>query len=110
MLVAYAPDGVGIDNTSLIITSDDADEPTVVVAISGDGVSVPAPEVHVDPLLLDFGDVSVGSSRALSLAITNTGAALLDDDSIAFGANTTDEFTITSGPTSGGIAPDAGVR
>jgi|GEM_PF-1500815 len=108
--VTYSPSDEGTDSGTLVIESDDSDEPKVTVSLSGNGVPVPVPEIDVTPLSLTYGDVYIGSDSTLSVTITNTGTADLDVTSIAFGAGTSADFAITSGPGSILLAPGANVR
>lgn len=81
--VTYSPSDEGADSGTLLIDSDDSDDPTVTVSLYGNGVPVPGPEIDVNPLSLNYGDVFIGSDSVLSVAITNTGPADLDVYSIA---------------------------
>ncbi len=74
--VTYTPNDVGSDAGTLTIGSTDPGQPTVVVSLAGSGVATPsACSVSVNPLALDFGQVSVGSQATLSTTVTNNGAS-----------------------------------
>jgi len=107
--VAYSPSDYGADSGTLVIESDDADEPEVTVSLSGNGVPAPPPDIDVSPMSLEYGDVFIGSSSSLSVTITNTGTADLEVTDIALGTGTNADFAITSGPASVVVAPGANV-
>ncbi len=92
--VTFAPDAVGGQSGNLTISSDDPDEGTVTVALSGNGIAKPAaPDIAVSPEALDFGDVYVGSSRSLNVTISNVGDAGLT----IYGVTTdNDKFSTTN--------------
>ncbi len=73
--IDYTPADIGADSGTLSIASDDADEPTVNVALSGTGVNVPPSVCQVAPLSLDFGAVEVGTSVTLTTTVTHTGTS-----------------------------------
>jgi hypothetical protein len=98
VVVTYSPSDVGVDSGTLVIESDDSDEPTVTVSLSGNGVTVAVPEIDVVPLSLNYGDVFIGADSSLTVTITNTGSADLEVTGIDLGAGSSPEFTITSGP------------
>ncbi len=88
--VTFNPTSTGIKTASLEISSDDADEGTVNVALSGTGTTVTAPEIDVTDTIGDandrsmpFGDILVGSGSTVETAtISNVGNAPLDVSNI----------------------------
>ncbi|HNT74232.1 MAG TPA: choice-of-anchor D domain-containing protein [Anaerolineae bacterium] len=94
--VAFAPISAGVKTATLTIHSNDADEPTVAVALSGTGL---AAEIIVAPLALDFGeqDVTAGPTLAQCVTVTNTGNADLHVTGIALTGDAAADFLITSG-------------
>ncbi len=72
--VFYTPDDTNPDNGSLLIGSDDPDEPEVSVALSGTGfVTDLACLPVVDPTKLAFGQVLVNNTLQLPVTLTNYG-------------------------------------
>ncbi|MEM6325603.1 MAG: choice-of-anchor D domain-containing protein [Bacteroidota bacterium] len=99
--VQFAPMAAGPAMGTLSIASNDADEPTVNVSLSGTGQTPAAPEIDVTPLTLDFGGVDVGSTADLMVTVSNAG----DADLIITGATEDgDAFSIASA-LPGPIAP-----
>jgi serine protease len=77
--VGFAPSTLGTLTGSVTVTSNDADEPTTVVSLSGTGVTPPAPVITVTPASLSFGNVPVSSgSAAANVTVGNTGSAQLN--------------------------------
>ncbi|MBN1418468.1 MAG: choice-of-anchor D domain-containing protein, partial [Planctomycetes bacterium] len=76
--VEYSPTGVGTDEGNLLVQSNDPDEPTVTIPLSGDGVPAPVQEIEVAPPELAFGSVTVGATKPLGLTVMNLGTAPLE--------------------------------
>ncbi|RMF88735.1 MAG: choice-of-anchor D domain-containing protein, partial [Nitrospinota bacterium] len=73
--IVYAPTDGGPDSGTLTITSDDPDEPTVPVTLTGTGVLPPNEcDITVSPLVLDYKSVDVGTTQTLSTTIGNVGS------------------------------------
>ncbi len=94
--IIFDPVSPGGKTATLTIHSDDADDPTVAVALSGTGV---APEITVAPLALDFGvqDVDAGPTIARQVTLTNDGNADLHVTGIALTGAAAADFLIESG-------------
>ena len=76
VVIDYAPSDAGGDSGSLEISSDDPDEPSVMVSLTGAGVPPVAPcDIDVNPLSLDFGSEEVGVTKTLTTSIGNTGGS-----------------------------------
>jgi len=73
-----------------ILTVNDA---TVIIA-----GEIPAPEIDVSPLALDFGDVQVGNSASLSTTISNVGTADLQVTDISLASGSSSDFSISAAP------------
>jgi hypothetical protein len=99
--VTFAPTATGLRSDSLVVRSNDADESTVNVALSGTGV---APMLEVTPPSLAFGDVSQGGSRLLMATLRNTGSAALSVTAISLNPGTSAEFSL-AGPSTANLAP-----
>ncbi|MCX7835536.1 MAG: choice-of-anchor D domain-containing protein, partial [bacterium] len=73
----FAPTAVQGYNGTITISSNDSDEPSVAVNLTGNGVPVPAPEIDVTPLSYNYGNVTVGQSNFTTVTISNIGNANL---------------------------------
>lgn len=73
VLVGFVPTTFLTYDTEIVIVSNDPDEPEKRVPLLGKGVDGPVPEISVDPLTLDFGDVAAGASSTLWFTVTNVG-------------------------------------
>lgn len=107
LTVTFAPGDLGDRSATLTITSDDEDEGTLEVPLSGTGVLLP--DIEVTPLSLDFGEVFIGASEDLEVTITNAGEGPLTVSEIG-GADTLDApFTIAAETcTAAPVDPGAG--
>lgn len=63
---------------ALTLTSDDVDNPSLVVQLTGRGVPEPTPDVSVEPLSLDYGPVLPPAQSVLHFTIGNVGDAPLE--------------------------------
>jgi len=105
--VIYSPTDNVPDTGSLVITSNDPDEPTITVVLSGDGnvVAPDLPNIDVDPTTLAFGTIDVGNSSTLTTTITNDGTANLSVSALNLSGNT--EFSLGTAPaTPFNVAPN----
>ncbi|MEM7110324.1 MAG: choice-of-anchor D domain-containing protein, partial [Bacteroidota bacterium] len=73
--VSFSPTALGAVDGDLIITNNDADNPQLMVSLSGNGVE--APIIAVDPSELSVA-LDRGTSTSETLTITNNGVAPLD--------------------------------
>lgn len=73
----FAPLTVGPTPGTLVIESNDLDRPVVNVKLTGLGRVPYAPEIDVDPVTLDFGDVALDALASDIVTITNLGDAPL---------------------------------
>ena len=101
--VSYTPGQVGSDTGNLAVNSNDPDTATVDVGLSGNGVQQQVNEcnISVNPLALNFGNVNLGDSPALSTTVSNSGAAACSVNLVRTGSN---DFAIT-GAASFNVAP-----
>jgi hypothetical protein len=94
--VDYAPSGAGSDSASLRIKSNDPDEQSVTVALSGSGQTAAGdPDIDVSPLTLDFGTVSVGSTASRTTTIQNVGGQDLTVTALSLGGSA--DFALGAG-------------
>ncbi len=94
--VAFDPASTGARGAVLTIESDDGDEASVDVILSGRGIDR---EIVVAPDSLAFGeqDVNAGATAPQAVIITNTGSADLHVTGIALTGNNPAAFVIASG-------------
>lgn len=76
--IRFAPEEYGPREAELQIISTDPEGSTVVVELLGEYLGTGSPRISVAPGTLDFGMVDVGSSRTLTLTVSNDGDTLLD--------------------------------
>ncbi len=75
--VTFSPQSVGDRSGDITILSN---LPPATVTLRAQGVSqpaVPVPQISVDSSKRDFGDVEVGSSKSITVTVTNSGDASL---------------------------------
>jgi hypothetical protein len=81
--VTFKPSAVGPANGTLIITASGQSTAAASVTLTGTGAgSVATPAISVNPASLDFGTVTVGQTKDLSVQVSNTGTATLNVTSI----------------------------
>ncbi len=103
--VTYTPDNETADNGRIDIPSNDPDEPLVVLNINAPAA---APDIEVDPLLVDFGDVKLYVLETEWVTISNVGTA--DLEIYGCSEHGDPEFTIETDPTGTVLAPGDSVQ
>lgn len=94
--VSFTPSATGPASGNLAIDSDDVDEPTVNVALGGNGTSTPTvADINLSPATLDFGSPMVGSTVRGDAYIQNVGTGDLNVSGLAITGST--DFQILSG-------------
>jgi hypothetical protein len=101
ILVEYAPLDLVPDGAEITITSDDLDEPVVVVALLGD--ATPTPDIQLTPPVLQFGQVMVGNDLSLAADVANVGTADLTLGTLVVAG--TAEYTLAMDPSGVVLAP-----
>jgi len=105
--VTFNPSGAGVRNDVLTIISNDSDEGSFVINLTGVQLTVPAPEIQITnsgTILVsgtgnvNFGTFSVGNAGDLTLTLYNIGSADLIIGSISIIGNNPESFSI--GPVS----------
>ena len=82
LVFTFAPSATGARAASLQIASD-ASNPLVAIALTGNGLPVPAPVLTLAPAVVDFGQQTVGGAYPPQTAtLTNTGTATLSISTI----------------------------
>ncbi len=104
--VTFDPTSLGAKSATITITSDDPDEPSVVVNLGGTGVM---PEITVAPLALAFGSqgTAAGATASQAVTITNDGTSTLTISSVGLTGTDPGEFAIASDTGEGTLAPAA---
>lgn len=103
--VRFNPTAVGNHTGRLTITSNDPNESRVVVELSGEGIPT-APEIEVTPSALDFGTVTPGRTKELTLAVRNVGTAVLQVTTLALESSGS-SFALVSPAAPFDLAPSA---
>ena len=82
--VQFKPDSAKNFSGNLTISSNDPANPSLLVRLSGTGVSSTGnPQINVNPTSLNFGSVPVGLTSTMSLKITNQGTGTLTVTSLS---------------------------
>jgi hypothetical protein len=106
IVVGFTPTSTGPKATTLRLTSDDQDEPTIDVALSGTG-TVLVPDISVTPTSHNYGTQGVGTSVTQSFTISNTGTGDLNVGASTLTGPDASEFAFVSGQAGFTIAPGA---
>ncbi|MBL0175163.1 MAG: choice-of-anchor D domain-containing protein [Ignavibacteria bacterium] len=99
----FAPGATGVKTAALQIASNDPNLPIARVGLTG-VCSTAAPVISLSETALDFGTVTVGSSRTRFLTIRNSGSVTLTVSRSAIGGADSLGFVIVQ-PCGAGIAP-----
>jgi hypothetical protein len=73
--VTFQPSSAGRQSATITLSSNDPDEGTAVVSVSGYGTAIPNPDISLSTATLSFGDVQVGQSTTQSFTISNRATA-----------------------------------
>ncbi len=105
--IVFRPSAGGPASVFLRFATDAIDEPLAAVQLTGRGTDG---ALCADPAVVDFGDVAVGSSRTLNVAITNCGIKPVTVDALALALNPDGafSFTLNGAPASTPIGPIEG--
>jgi Abnormal spindle-like microcephaly-assoc'd, ASPM-SPD-2-Hydin/CARDB len=91
--VAFTPTTVGAQVSTVRISSNDTNQPTLSVIVNGSGMSVAGAGIAVSPTSLDVGTALVGSTVATGMVtVTNTGTSTLNLSNVA---TTNPAFTVS---------------
>lgn len=95
--IMFSPSGEGSRAATLTIDSNDADNATVSIPLSGNGVLAPEPNIALSATQLNFGEVQAGVTEELAVTVNNTGsAALLISGNISLSGTDASEFFQTN--------------
>jgi hypothetical protein len=87
--VTYTPTAV-VKTKDIILILSSAENSPLPITMQGTGADPTAPKLTISPASLTFGDVTVGSSTALSATLTASNAAV----TISSGSSTSSEFSV----------------
>ena len=102
LVVEYSPGTYEFNNDTIVILSNDEDEPITYVYLDGSG---DAPIIHVTPSTYDFGTVYIGCDDALGILIENYGNADLEITDLEYFASLPVDFSIEDYETEEGPLP-----
>ncbi len=113
--VLFEPTATGPFNDTLDVPSDDPDQPTVTVSVTGTGVAVPVGDISVTDsvspsgdLQVVYGNVGLGSSVNQTITVSNAGTGNLVIGTVGSGNSLAAPFTVVSTTCSGQtLAPAA---
>jgi len=105
MDVTFTPSSLGGKSATLRISSNDPDEDPFDVALAGNGVSAPVPDIASSPTSHDYGDVVVNTSSAQLFVISNVGSADLNVSSTSLAGTDAAQFSIDSGAAAFVLSP-----
>ena len=103
VFVEYSPVDTGSDSAQVEIPSNDPDENPIYLDLNG--AELPLPDIDVDPLVVDFGDVDVNTSSTLSVDVSNLGSATLNVTGVTLAG--TSEFSYATGALPGSLGVGA---
>ena len=87
LMVTFTPTTDATNTASVLVESDDPDQPTVEIPLIGDGI---APDIEVSPADYDFGSVPIGCEMIQEVQIRNTGRDDLEVESLDFSTGSLD--------------------
>lgn len=93
--VELTPSVAGARSADLEIASDDPDTPLLVVALVGEGVPAPTPDITVTPPSHDYGIVEVGLTASQSFTVENVGSGDLSITSTTINGDA--DFQVVAG-------------
>jgi hypothetical protein len=77
--VQFSPTTTGEKEAIISVPSNDPDTPTLEIGLRGNGIDPPMPNIEVDPMEVNFGDIQVGiASYSQNVIVHNTGNAALE--------------------------------
>jgi len=94
IFVTFSPNSDGPRSATLQIRSNDPDENTIDVPLTGLGKKAPAPSLVVVPDSVTFGNVLLDSTMTQSLSIKNSGTASLRIATIGLTAGSSQDFAL----------------
>lgn len=109
VFVDFAPTAEVPSSDVLRIASNDPIDPLVDVTLSGVGTATPVPDIEINPTVLSFGSVGVGSTKTLSFTISNVGTGNLTVTVLRMGGAGNPAFSLNpAAPTPPVVIPPNG--
>lgn len=71
--LTFRPSLSGTVSDNLVITSNDPNNPSLTIPMTGTGSSSPVGRLAASPTTVDFGSVAIGSTATKQISLTNTG-------------------------------------
>jgi uncharacterized repeat protein (TIGR03803 family) len=116
LLLAFTPSGSGVRTATLTFLSNDSDEASFEVQLTGEGLI--QPEIEVDTptaanvpsqeAIYDFGSGSINAGIARTFTIHNTGNAALSSLNVTVDGANSSEFVVTTQPAASIAQGDSG--
>lgn len=94
--ITFIPTATGSKAATLTISSNDPDTANTTIALVGNGVEAPTPNISVSSSSYDFGSVTLGSTLSQTITVSNTGTADITVSSINLSGSGASEFTQTN--------------
>ena len=94
--VTYIASGEGVSSAALAIESTDPATPSVEVALTGESIITPVPEISLDATEVSFGKIDVGTSADRQVTVTNAGGAALTINAISLSGDNAGDFFQTN--------------
>jgi len=104
--VTFSPTGTGNDTGSLTIASNDPNNPSISVALSGTAAAAPTGQLSANPASLSFGSVAVGANGTQQIVLSNAGSAAVNISSIAVSGS---GYTVSGVTTPVTVSPSSSV-
>jgi hypothetical protein len=101
--VRFVPTTAGAKATTLRVTSDDANEATIDVALNGSAIL--PPDIDLVPASSDYGDVLLGTAVSRTFVIRNPGGADLQVTGLGLVGTNATEFAATHASLPATVAP-----
>ncbi|MFT5680476.1 MAG: hypothetical protein ACI8RZ_001382 [Myxococcota bacterium] len=103
-LVTYTPTTDATDAASVLIKSNDPDEPTIEIHLSGDGI---APVLELSASVHDFGALPIGCVVEQEIELRSVGRDTLIVESLSL--SDLGDFTLSAEPLPWSLAPDEAI-
>lgn len=98
LAVIYTPVTVGSVDAALIIASNDPSNASLVVPLIAAGLALPQPRLTISTGALNFGDVTPGNAKQLTLIAENTGSTTLSLTTSVTGTDLDSYFPFENDP------------
>ncbi len=93
--IGFQPNGIGLRDAQLLISSNDPDTPALPVPLMGQGVQS-MPLLEVSPSSINFGNVRIGNTLQQDIMVANEGNGILNVSSIQVQGSASTDFEVSS--------------